>query len=116
MKSILFAALTIGAASFCVAQPISIPALPPPRPAYCQPVGFRDYEVGIGRVALIRPAPGCRLPSLIRKVSEISGEPGPPIEVPVFLNPTMFIRQWLFISRLEYSLDRHSWLPLRLRP
>jgi len=116
MKHVLPAALILGVASFAVAQPVSIPALPPARPTYCQPVGFRDYEVGIGRIALIRPAPGCRLPSLIRKVSEISGEPGPPIEVPVFTSPNMYVHQWLFISRLEYSLDRHAWLPLRLRP
>lgn len=110
LKHALRLALLLLAPSLATA----IPPLPPPRPLYCAPVAYRDYEIVVGRAALIRPAPGCRLPSLIRKVSDITGRIGPAIEVPVAHNPIDFSRQWLFVSHLEYSLDGRAWTPLRL--
>lgn len=90
--------------------------LPKPAPTYCQPVAYRDYEVLLGRSALLRPTPGCNRPSLVRKVSDISRAPGTPFTVPVPNLNTFLPRVWLFVSHLEYSLDGRSWFPLRLLP
>lgn len=108
--------LLLAASSLATAQPLNIPAPPPARTSYCVPIAYRDYDLVLGKVALVRPAPGCQLPSLIRKVSDLSGEAGPPIEVHMSADPTAYTRQWLFVSHLEYSLNGQTWLPLRLRP
>ena len=97
----------LGAASSSVAAPL--------KPSYCAPVAFRDYEIVIGHAALVRPAAGCNKPSLIRKVSTLTGRIGSPFEVPVPQTFNAFSRQWLFASRLEYSLDGLSWRPVLLR-
>lgn len=91
------------------------PAPTKPAPTkYCVPAAFRDYEVGFGRAAFIRPIPGCNRPSLVRKVSDMSGAIYEPFVVTL---PDPFpVRVWLFFSSLEYSLDGVVWLPLRLVP
>ncbi|MGY2892467.1 hypothetical protein [Deinococcus sp. UYEF24] len=107
MLKLALAALLLGA--------VSAAPLPKP-PIYCPPVAYRDYEVLLGRSALIRPEPGCNRPSLLRKVSDISGEPGTPFQVPVPTVNTFLPRLWLFVSHLEYSLDGRTWQFLRLLP
>lgn len=97
----------------------SPPPAPPVRPAvgalYCVPRAYRDYEVVIGRAAALRPAPGCRAPSLVRKVSG-AGVPSPPVPVPLPTPNRPLVHVWLFLSRLEYTLDGATWHPLRLIP
>ncbi|GGR11334.1 hypothetical protein [Deinococcus ruber] len=104
------AALTV---AVLAAPAVKVPALPP---KYCQPVAYRDYEVGFGRAAFLRPLPGCTKPSLVRKVSDLTGEPQSPFLVPL-PTPNVFPPEtWLFISHLDYSLDGETWQHLRLSP
>lgn len=88
----------------------------PPQQTYCQPVAFRDYEVIIGRIAVVRPLPGCTKPSLIRKVSDLSGRVDPPLFIPLPSPNLPLTRINLFFSHLEYSLDGRSYTRLRLQP
>jgi len=114
MKHVLPAALILGAAS--AAAILSTASAPPTRATYCLPVAYRDYEVVFGRSVLVRPVPGCNRPSLVRKVSNLSGLPEAPLEVPVPSPNTFLPRLWLFVSHLEYSLDGRSWTYLRALP
>ena len=95
---------------------VTKPAAAPPPTQYCKPVAFRDYEVMIGRVALVRPANGCTLGSLIRKVSDLNGAIYEPTYVPPNIATLFRPKIWLFLSHLEYSLDGEKWLYLRLIP
>lgn len=118
MERHIRAALLIGAALlFSGAQANTTelvtarPASPPP---YCQPVAYRDYEVLIGRAAALRPAPGCTRPSLVRKISNAGTTTLIPVPLPTAAHPLVHV--WLFLSRLEYTLDGVVWRPLRLTP
>lgn len=77
-------------------------------PSYCLPVALRDYEVLVGRVAVVRVVPGCQKPARLRKVSQLTGRVGPEIKVPV--GKVMNIQ--LFASRLDYTLDGKTWKTL----
>lgn len=104
MLNTVLTALALGA--------VSVPALPPKHPPtflYCQPLAFRDYEVLVGRAAVVRPAPGCTTGSLVRRVSNSGAWADPPEYIPI-PTPTQFLTSfWLFISHLEYSLDGETW-------
>lgn len=109
MKRILaLAALLTGAA-------FAAPPVPAKPTKYCAVAAFRDYEVGFGRAAFLRPLPGCNRPGLVRKVSDLNGAIYEPFLVTL---PDPFPeRVWLFVfAHLEYSLDGVNWLPLKLLP
>lgn len=108
IPSLILAALVLGV-------PPAHPVTPPP-PKYCPVIAFRDYEVLVGRAALVRPIDGCNRPGLIRKVSDLSGAIYLPSLVPPNI-PTIYRpKVWLFLSHLETSLDGETWFPLRLIP
>jgi len=111
LKPILALAALFTGAAFAAAPPR---AAPPPK--YCRAVAFRDYEVLIGRAALVRPANDCTLGSLIRKVSDLNGAIYDPVYVPPNIVTLYRPKIWLFASHLEYSLDGEAWLRLRLIP
>ena len=114
LHSFLFlAALVLGA------PPVLIPvaaAPPPPQQKYCPVIAFRDYEVLIGRAALVRPIDGCNRAGLIRKVSDLNGAIYLPSLVPPNIATLYRPKIWLFLSHLETSLDGETWVPLRLIP
>ncbi|WP_407570741.1 hypothetical protein [Deinococcus altitudinis] len=107
MLKLALAALLLGVAA----------ALPLPKtPIYCPPVAYRDFEVVVGRSAIIRPQPGCQRPSLIRKVSDLTGLIGEEIRIDQPTPNNFLAHVWLFASHLEYTLDGRRWLYLRLTP
>lgn len=103
------------AAPFALPLTVRIPATPP-KPKYCTPVAYRDYEVMFGRSAFVRPIPGCQGPARIRKVSDITGQADPPLTIHLPTANEFPVRVWLFVSHLEYTLDGSLWRRLRLIP
>ena len=87
----------------------TIPATPLRPPRYCAPIAYRDYEVLVGRAIYVRPVVGCSGPVRVRKVSDLTGLPDAPINIyaPSAGDPPA--RLWLFVSRLEYTLNGASW-------
>lgn len=100
----LFLALLTGAAFLAAAAaPV---AASPPSGKYCTPLAFRDQVIGVGYKAIVRAAPGCKKPALLRKENALAGSViGEPWLIP--LGKTEDV--WLFTHRLRYTLDGKTW-------
>lgn len=107
-KSVLIV-LLLAALLAALAAPVT---LTPPSAKYCTPMAFRDRVVGVGYEAVIRAAPGCKLPARVRKENGWSGSV---IGVPNLIPPGQVRRVWLFTHRLSYTLDGRTWLRLGVR-
>lgn len=103
------------AVPFVLPAAVRIPATPPPA-RYCRPLAYRDYEVLVGRAVFVQPAEGCAGPARLRKVSDLTGQADPPVNIYAPSSGDFPARIWLFISHLEYTLDGSLWLRLRLIP
>ena len=104
------------AAPFVLPATVRIPATPPRPARYCTPVAYRDYEVLIGRAVFVQPVEGCKGPVRLRKISDITGQADPPLNIYAPTSGDFPARVWLFISHLEYTLDGSLWTRLRLIP
>ncbi|MFT2720387.1 hypothetical protein ACMT4L_10330 [Deinococcus sp. A31D244] len=91
--------------------PFALAAPAPATGTYCQPVALRDTVVVVGYQAVVRAAPGCRKPALIRKESRINRQADPPLLVPV----GRVQRVWLLTYRLACSTDGQTWRSLVVR-
>ena len=114
-SALLFLALLLTGAQATATFTAAVPATPPPLVRYCAPIAYRDYEVLVGRAAAVQPAPTCTQPSRIRKVSTITGKADPALTIYAPSYGTPPTRIWLFVSRLEYSLDGRTWQRLAVR-
>ena len=106
----LFLALLTGAAFLAAAAaPV---AASPPSGKYCAPLAYRDQVVGVGYKAVVRAAPGCTRPALLRKENALTGSViGEPWLVPV----GQVVNVWVFTHRLKYTLDRKTWQRVVIR-
>lgn len=104
------------AAPFVLPMTVHIPATPPKPARYCAPVAYRDYEVLIGRAVFVQPVQGCKGAVRLRKISDITGETDPPLNIYAPVGTDFPARVWLFVSHLEYTLDGSLWTRLRLNP
>jgi hypothetical protein len=77
----------------------------PPSALFCQPLVYRDRVLGIGYQAVIRAAPGCQRPALVRKENVFTGSAEAPVLIPV----GEVRRVWLFTHRLTYTLEGQTW-------
>ena len=78
----------------------------PPTSKYCAPLIFRDQVVGVGYKAVIRAAPGCTKPALLRKENALTGSViGEPWLIPL----GQVVNVWVFTHRLKYTLDGKTW-------
>ena len=102
MLRLILALLTGGAFLAAAAAPV----LSPPSGLYCTPLAFRDQVVGVGYKAVVRAAPGCKRPALLRKENALTGSViGEPWLVPV----GQVVNVWVFTHRLKYTLDGKTW-------
>lgn len=85
-------------------------AAAPPTSHYCAPVAYRDQQVAFGYQAVVRTAPGCKKPALVRKES-YSGSVMATMTVPV----GRARRVWLLTHHLAFSLDGRHWQRLGVR-
>lgn len=109
MNRILLALLTGAAFLAAAAAPV---AASPPSGKYCTPLAFRDQVVGISYKAIVRAAPGCTKPALLRKENALTGSViGEPWLIP--LGKTEDV--WLFTHRLRYTLDGKTWQRVVIR-
>lgn len=78
-----------------------------PQQVYCMPSVYRDRVISVGWYeAVIRAAPGCTRPALVRKENVLTGSViGDPDLIPL----GEVARVWVFTHRLTYTLDGRTW-------
>ena len=100
-------ALGVVAALFGAALSSPIQLIPAAAPArYCPPRAYRDYLTPLGYQAVVRVAPGCQRPALVRKQNWFTGSV---IGEPALVAPGRVERVWVFTHRLYFTLDGTNW-------